>query len=181
MQEAEKIFLDKKLDIPYFSQYLDVQNEENRPRACGMVCAYMALKHFGGEVPKLDDLIDQGIKNGGYSKSGWIHDYFVNLFKNFGYDCERRENMRDREVRLLAQYIQEGSPVMASVIRRMWDRRSFHIVLLTGVRLSADMEVEGFFYHDPAALRGENMRHLYVPLQTFYLDWRRMAILPKKS
>lgn len=179
-KSEEVTFVETKLNVPYYSQYNDVRDGDHRLRACGMTCAYMALKFFEAPVPTLDEMIGQGMQRGGFGDSGWIHDYFVSLFKSFGLACERYEGMRDRDVEQFRQMIHSGNPVIVSVARRMFDQRQFHQVLLTGVRESEAGALEGFFYHDPASLRQEGARHLYVPLPTFYLDWRHMAIFPQR-
>ncbi|MHB1163502.1 MAG: C39 family peptidase [Minisyncoccota bacterium] len=172
---------DTKLDVPYFSQYSDIEKAEYGVRACGMTCAYMVLKYFGAEVPTLEEVVDKGMREGGYSKSGWVHEYFVRLFQDFGYVCERREHMKDETTEDIRTAIKNGNPVIVSVVRRLWDQRLFHMVVLTGVRENVAGDLEGFFYHDPASVRKDGARHLYVPLPTFFLDWRHMAILPSRS
>lgn len=172
---------DIKLNVPYFSQYIHVQNADHRPVSCGMTSVYMILKYFGAKAPPLDELIERGIHEGGYSKSGWIHDYFVNLFHEFGYACERRENMDEGDIKDLQSRIKNGNPVIVSVIRRMWDQKDFHMVVLTGIRESSNSDLEGFFYHNPAGMRADDSSHLFVSLPSFYKDWRRMAILPSRD
>lgn len=179
--KTDSNYKDTKLNVPYFSQHLHVQNADHRPKSCGMTSVYMVLKHFDAKVPSLDELIECGIRDGGYGKSGWIHNYFVNLFCDLGYPCERKENMSDQEIELFRAAVKSDSPVIISVIRRLWDRRDFHMVVLTGIRENANGELEGFFYHDPAGLRGNDGEHLYVPLTAFYSDWRRMAIFPSRG
>lgn len=172
---------DTKLEIPYVSQYLDIADAKQRLLGCGMTCTYMALKGFGANVPSLDELITRGVQEGGYIEAGWVHDYLVRIFTEAGYTCVRHEHLRDRDTEEFRTTIKAGNPVIVSVVRRMWDRRDFHMVLLTGVRESADGHLEGFFYHDPASLHRESAPHRYVPLSTFLLDWRRMAILPRRG
>ena len=89
--------------------------------------------------------------------------------------------MRDRDSEQFVSSIKNGNPVIVSVMLRLWDQRLFHMVVLTGVRESQDGKLEGFFYHDPASLREDGAQHFYVSMPTFFLDWRRMAILPNKS
>lgn len=171
--------MDTKLDVPYFSQYRDVHDCDNRLRACGMTCAYMILTYFGAEVPTLDELIVRGMREGGYGPSGWVHDYFVKLFQDFGFACERREQMPDEEVERLRNALQSGNPVIVSVVRRMWEETDFHMVVLTGYREDEQGRLEGFFYHNPAGMQ-ISKENRYVPLPIFLLDWRGMAILPSR-
>jgi hypothetical protein len=180
MQTKEVKFVDTVLDVPYLSQYKDIKDGEHRVRACGMTCVYMVLKHFGANIPSIDDMIEVGVRNNGYGPSGWIHDYFVGLFNELGYKCERQEKMSDRDVEAMRKWIKQGSPVIVSVVRRLWDQRIFHMVLLVGVRENGSGELSGFFYHDPASLKPEGSKNMYVPLNTFFLDWRHMAIFPRK-
>ncbi len=175
---TEITYNDTLLDVPYASQYLDVMSNEHKFRACGMTSVYMVLKYFGAADQSLDELITRGEREGGYGPSGWIHDYLVKMFRDHGFACERRENVREREVTNFRDAIKAGNPVIVSVERVLFDRRDFHIIVLTGVRENTMRELQGFFYHDPGDTR--EMKHRYVPISTFYLSWRRMAILPKK-
>lgn len=170
---------DIKLDVPYFSQFLDVGMAEQRPRACGMVCAYMVLNFFGAETVPLDELIAAGERDGGYSPAGWVHNYLVKVIQGHGFSCERREKMSDNDVELFHQAILEGNPVIVSVARVLFDQRDFHMVVLTGVRENEKGEPEGFFYHNPWEL--QRIEHRYVPIAHLISSWRRMAILPKRS
>lgn len=171
-------YRDTKLDVPYFSQYLDVSGIEQQHRTCGMTCVYMVLKYFGAKTEPLDELIAIGEREGGYGSSGWIHDYLVKVFQNHGFACERREGMSETDVELFRQAIKDDNPVIVSVERALFDRRDFHMLVLTGIRENKEGRLEGFFYHDPASTK--RVEHRYVQLPAFYLSWRHMAILPKR-
>lgn len=173
--------MNKKLEVPYVSQYRDVQNPDYRLRSCGMTCVNMVLQYFKTALPTLDEMIGHGMEHGGYSTSGWKHDYFVNLIKGYGHACERMENMRDSDVSLLRDSIVHGNPVIVSAEMRIFDRRLFHQVLLTGVRETSEGVLDGFYYHDPASLSTEGGKDLYASLPVFFLSWRKMAIFPKKG
>jgi len=181
LRKEEYMAQDIKLDVPYFSQYKDIRDGDHRLRACGMTSTYMVLKYFGASVPSLDEMVEKGMLEGGYGSSGWKHEYSVTLFRNLGYVCERRENMRDHDVEAFQVAIKNGNPVIVSAERRLWDQRIFHMVVLTGIRENAKGDLEGFFYHDPASVREEGSQHLFVPITLFFLDWRRMAILPNRN
>ncbi len=182
IKTEEVTFVDKILNVPYFSQYIDVKSSiENALRACGMTCVYMALSFLGkvGEN-SLDEMVLSGMSEGGFSKSGWRHDYFVDIFQKAGLSSCRKENMREKDVVDFVQSIDNGFPVVVSVERVLWDDRRFHMVLLTGFRKNNKGELEGFFYHDPGSLCPESASHKFVPISTFYLSWRKMAIFPQK-
>lgn len=168
---------DTILSVPFISQYQDVDTKEYRQRACGMCCVRMTLLQFGETPPPIDDMITEGMKNGGYSESGWRHDYFVSLFQKAGYGCERKELMQDVDVVLFRNALIAGNPVLVSSQYHTFGERLFHMVLLIGVREGTDGAIEGFFYQDPARIRAE----LYVSLADFLQDWRHLAIFPTKN
>ena len=174
-------YTDTKLAVPYFSQYRDIRDADHRLRGCGMTSTYMVLKYFGADVSSLDDETEKGMAEGGFGPSGWYHDYFVKLFRSYGFPCERREHLREREVADFRESLKTGNPVIISVVRRLWDQRLFHMVVLTGYREDEKGNLLGFFYHDPASMREDGSQHLYVDLSVFFLDWRGMAIFPRKS
>lgn len=169
---------EKKLDVPYYSQYTDLTDKDQRLVACGMTCVHMALSFYGKAQLSLDELVATGMREGGFGSSGWLHDYLVSVFTKAGISCERREQMQDRDVDDVRGALDEGNPVIISGVRRFFDRRIFHQVILVGYRESDGGKLDGFYYHDPAALRAEDGQDLYAPLGTFLLDWRRMAIFP---
>lgn len=173
-------YMETKIDVPYFSQYLSVNDTEQSVRACGMTCAYMVLSYYKTAVPPLNEMVERGIREKGLSPSGWVHDYFVELFKSSGLESFREERMLDRDVQKFVEAIAKGEPVIVSAERRIFDQRSFHMVVLTGFKKNEAGELEGFFYHDPASLHPEKAQHLFVSLSVFYLSWRKMAIFISK-
>lgn len=181
MSQKEEIkMLDTKLEVPYSSQYLDVTDKEQALKACGMTCVFMVINFFGINNHSLDQMVSEGISNGGFSKNGWIHDYFVKLFNRNGLKSNRMENMRDSDVNLIAERVRESCPVIVSVERRMFNDRRFHMIVITGIRENEKGELEGFFYHDPAYFERGEAQHRYVDVKTFFLSWRRMAIFAKQ-
>jgi hypothetical protein len=181
IKKIEIMFTDTKLEVPYFSQYLEVDNKENCLKACGMTCVYMVLKYNHMEIETLDNMVLEGIDTGGFGISGWSHDYFVDLFIKLGFESERKESMRNNDVTMIQENILNGYPVIVSAERILFDKKIFHQVLLTGIRQDDKGNLEGFFYHDPASLQPELATHCYVPIKTFFLSWRKMAIFAKKK
>jgi hypothetical protein len=181
VETTEVTYMDTKLAVPYFSQYMSVSSKEQALKACGMTCVYMMLKYFETDVPSLDDMVNKGIEEGGFGKSGWIHDYFVDLFGSMGHPSSRKESMREHDVALFVESLEKGNPVIISAERRLFDTRMFHMVVLTGFRKDSEGNLEGFFYHDPASLQPSEAQHRYVPLSVLYLSWRKMAIFAAKA
>lgn len=172
--------IDRRLSVPFLNQYVDVLTPEYRQRACGMCCVRMALEYFKTpDLPSIDEMIRAGMEDPrGYSEHGWRHDYFVSLFQSFGYACERKEKMTEADVAQIQQAIHMKNPVVISCQYHMFDRHNFHIVIVTGVRETADGKIVGLFYNNPMSLQTEGS---YTPLADFLKDWRRMAIFPQKG
>ncbi len=173
--------MDTILNVPYSSQYLDINEKIHLLTACGMATVYMVLQYYGVNGDSLDKLVEKGVTEGGYSKSGWLHDYLIRVFQDHDIGCSRKENMLDREVEEIRAYIKAGNPVIISMQRFSFDRRIFHMVVLTGYRENAQGELEGFFYHDPAGLNIEEVSNIFVSIPVFLQYWRRKAIFPNRK
>jgi len=169
-----------KLKVPYYSQFLDVEDREWMSRSCGMVCVKMVLDFYKIKSPDLDVLIKKGDEDGGYSKWGWLHDYFVHLFQDYGLSSNREEEMEDKDIQKLVSSLKNNQPVIISGIKRIFGQTKFHMVVLTGFE-EKDGEVFGFYYHEPESMNKEVAQHMFVELGTFLKDWRKMAIFVQKS
>lgn len=178
-KENEVVYKDTVLNVPYYSQYLDIEDSLHKLTACGITSAYMALKYYGHKNGNLQNFVEKGKRDGGYSKSGWVHDYIVSVFTENNILCERKEKMNDGDVLVIRDHIKKGNPVIISMQRFSFDRRIFHMVLLVGIRESVEGNLEGFFYHDPAGLDKKEVSNLFVSIPVFLQYWRRMAIFPE--
>jgi hypothetical protein len=173
--------MDKLLEIPYFSQYLDITDKKHALVGCGMTCVFMVLKYFGSQDKNLDNLVETGIKENGYCKAGWIHDYLIKVLVENGLEAYRKEKMADSDVSEIHLSIKNGNPVIVSIEERVFDRKKFHMMLITGVKENEKGELEGFYYHDPAGLSKETHSNLFVDVADFIQYWRKMAIFPSKT
>jgi len=165
------------LDIPYYSQHLDVSDESWRSRACGILCLKMAMDFYGKDKKDIIEMIKLGVDKEGYSPSGWKHDVLVDIAKEFGFSAFRKE-YRDREeegIKDILDFLKKGCPVMVSAVKNFSEKDKFHMVLLTGFEGEGD-EIKGFYYHDPDSLNGDDGKHKFVPKGTFKKYWRKMAI-----
>ncbi len=166
----------KPLEVPYYSQYLDIVEPFWMPRACGMCCFKMILDFHKKETPSLIKMCEEGKENGGYGKSGWIHDYFVKKGKEYGLSVEREEKMdEDGGIQKIKNALDKGEPVIVSIAKRSLGRSYFHMIVLTGYEEDLGF-VRGFYYHEPESLSREEGEHRFVELKDFMYDWRRMAI-----
>lgn len=179
--KKEVKFMDVILEVPYSSQYIDIQEKTHLLTACGMTSVYMALKYYGIESDSLDKLVEKGVNDGGFAESGWLHDYLVKVFTEHNIGCHRMEGMVDRDTNQIWESLKNKNPVIISMQRLSFDRRIFHMVIITGYRENAGGKLEGFFYHDPAGLVPSNVTNLFVSIPVFLQYWRKMAIFPKRN
>ncbi len=181
---SEKIIL----NAPYYSQHLDIEDEHWKTRACGIVCLKMAMDNFKDTGISLDALIEMANKRGGFGEYGWIHNFLVQIAKDFGFNAERKEWKSEDEnsqnvliyeaIREFAERLSSGVPVIVSTVKNFLDDGKFHLVLLTGYETGAN-GISGFYYHDPDSLSADAGKHKFVPIDVFKKRWRKLAIYVK--
>jgi len=165
-----------KLEVPYYSQFLDVEDKYWMPRACGMACMKMVLDFYEVDTASLDELIKKGSEEGGYGPWGWVHDYFVAFAKKYGLEAHREEKMDpEKGVVAIADALRHGHPVIVSAVKYILGQTKFHMIVITGYE-EADGAVTGFYYHDPESTTREGSQHLFVSREIFVREWRKMAI-----
>ncbi len=176
------------MDVPYCSQYLDVDDEYWQNRACGMACVKMVLDYYkkGGE--SLMDLIKEGVAKNGYCECGWIHDVLVGMMKERGLEVFRKEyksadeneqnKLVEKAIKEIANFLKKKRPVIISAIKNFSEEKKFHMVILTGFE-KGENGVIGFYYHDPDSRSREEGRHKFVPINVFKKYWRKMSIYAK--
>ncbi len=165
-----------KLDVPYYSQFLDVEDRYWMPRACGIVALKMVLDFHRKDIPPIMELIEICSKAGGYGKSGWFHDALVSLAKSFGLESYRKEKMdADGGTEEIVSSIRNGKPVLISAVKYILGQTKFHMVAVTGFE-EKDGVLTGIYYHDPEATDIEKGKHIFVGIDTFKREWRKMAI-----
>lgn len=161
--------------VPYYSQYLNIENPFWMLRACGMTSLQMVLEFFGAEKASLESLCEDALKAGGYDmKNGWMHDYLVSYAKEKGFECERKEGLVD--IKEIANHLQKVGPVIVSVEKRVLEQRRFHMLVITGYELDAEGDISSFYYHEPESTTKENGEHRKCSKAVFLEYWRSKAI-----
>ena len=166
-----------KLDVPYISQFLDTSDPYWMPRACGMACLKMVLDFYGKKTPPLLEMCKKGEAEGGYSKHGWLHDYFLKVAREYGLEAERGEKIGEiLGLQRIHDELKAGHPVVVSVVKRILGQAKFHMVALTGYEENENGNIAGFYFNEPESLYPELGKDIFVDVKTFLNDWRRMAI-----
>lgn len=162
-----------KLNIPYYSQFIDIQDPFWMLRACGGISLKMVAEFQGATVPDLLTLCNEAKDRGGYDvENGWIHDYLVMKAKELGLQAKRKEGMTD--VDELLAFLESGNPVIVSVEKRVLEQKRFHILVLVG------FDGEGFIYHEPESTDKEKGQYRTCTFDTFMEYWRGKAIFVSK-
>lgn len=167
----QKIFF---INVPYYSQRLDVKRVFWRPRACGIVALKMAMDYHGRgaagyKKKSADVLIDEGVKMGAYYDRfggwirdpevirilkaqglGWIHQGLVRLARQQGFKKTFRKEWKYKdthpETRLRSiRYIVRLLESSAPVLASVRMGSSGHLILLVGIVYSTHQRADKKF------------------------------------
>ncbi len=166
-----------RLDVPYYSQFIDVEDCFWMLRACGATSLKMVAEFEGASVPSIESLCGEAKERGGYHmENGWIHDYLILKAEELGLRAYRKEGLTTTDE--LVAHLNSGHPVVVSVEKRVLEQKRFHILVLTGHE-----EIDGvrsFTYHEPESTQKERGQHRKVPEAIFIEYWRGKALFLKK-
>jgi uncharacterized protein YvpB len=164
------------LEVPYYSQFLDVDDKKWMPKSCAIVCLKMILHYHNDRSLPLMDLIGLGESKGGYGPSGWYHDTLVELAEDYELKARRVEGVNVEDgIKDIKSSLEKGNPVIVSAIKYILGQTKFHMVVVTGFE-EEDGQITGFYYHDPESADREKGQNIFTDIKTFTGGWRRMAI-----
>lgn len=162
-----------KLNVPYYSQYLDIIDSFWIIRGCGAVSLKMVAEFHSVVVPDILTLCNEAKDKGGYDmKNGWIHDYLVSKARELGLRAERKEGLID--IKDITAFLDKGNPVIVSVEKRVLEQTRFHIIVVVGY------EGNNIFYHEPESTDRESGQYRVCDTETFMNYWRGKAIFVSK-
>lgn len=191
----------KILDVPYLSQFNNLNDVEWQGRACGVTCLAMVLAYYEGEPRPLKALIELGTELKAYtSKYDWYDSGLCSIANNLGYSAFRRrwalskidEDFFVKEGRTVAdneaynaQAVKEGLysienslrlgvPVIVSVNKSFDEHNHGHLIVLTGYEKDGE-KLAGFYYNDPNS-RDKKLKDEYAHLQLFLEHWKRRGV-----
>jgi uncharacterized protein YvpB len=191
----------KILDVPYLSQFNNLNDVEWQGRACGVTCLAMVLAYYEGEPRPLKALIELGTELKAYtSKYDWYDSGLCSIANNLGYSAFRRrwalskidEDFFVKEGRTIAdneaynaQAVKEGLysienslrlgvPVIVSVNKSFDEHNHGHLIVLTGYEKDGE-KLAGFYYNDPNS-RDKKLKDEYAHLQLFLEHWKRRGV-----
>jgi uncharacterized protein YvpB len=179
-----------QLEVPFWSQKHNVDNEDYINNSCGIVCVKMILGFAGKESGDVDELIKEGHIVGGKSEAGWNHETLLRLLRNHGVLAYRQEfishtvdlekekgeedqketlTFRENGIEKIKGSIDYGYPVMVSVKPGFGENKGDHLVLVVGY------DDENFYINDPQR-KGYEKDPISVPLDKFKEFWKGLTI-----
>lgn len=176
------------LNVPYYSQFLDVEDPQWKARSCGVSCLKMVMDYYKPLGESIMDLVNEGVAKGGYCQYGWIHDVLIKMAVERGLKAWRKEyksqDIKEQEklekvaIKEIMGCIKNNQPVIVSAIRNFSEMDKFHLVVLTGFEKEG-RRLKGFYYHDPDSQNRELGKNKFVPIEVFKKYWRKMSIYVK--
>jgi len=186
----------KILEVPYYSQKLDISDEKWKDKACGITALKMVLDFFSAkQTPSIDWLIKEMEFVGEHIREGVTHETLVILARNHGFNAYRQEfkshkiniergkvilskyenELIDGGVHKIIESLKNELPVIVSAVKKFKEEDKPHLVLVVGFEEDAN-GVVGFYYNDPDSDTVGGGENLFVDLETFKKYWRKMAI-----
>ncbi len=163
-----------KLAVPYYSQFLDIEDPFWMLRACGAACLKMVAEFHQITVPDLTALCNEAKERGEYDMAnGWVHDYLILKAKELGLQAERKEGLTD--LGEIIAFLESGRPVIVSVEKRVLEQKRFHLIVLVG------FNDEGFIYHEPESTDKKKGQYRTCSFNTFTDYWRGKALFLSKN
>ncbi|TSD03419.1 MAG: hypothetical protein Athens071416_100 [Parcubacteria group bacterium Athens0714_16] len=193
----------KILDVPYYSQILDVEEDYWKKSGCGIVSIKMIIDYFykdtDFETPKLSKLFDEGIFIKGFINGYWVHKSLTSLIRNYGvssYNQEFRSRSMNYEnedmfvnehentfsenaLNKICEQIKNNNPVIVSIFRNVNEQKGGHLIVLTGYE-KRNKNIVGFFYNEPNSESIEQGKNIFVSKDIFLEMWKKFAIFVYK-
>ncbi len=162
------------LNVPFYSQFTDIEWSDWRRNACGVVSLAMIIEMYYPDKTSPQKLLEKGISLGYYlDEFGWTHQGLVSLaqmnsLKGKAYDLANA-SMESAFNQLLRSL--EKGPVMASVYYGFDPHSPIpHLVVIKGVE-------KGFvYYNDPA----EDLEGGKITVAKFKTAWKKRFIAVSK-
>lgn len=181
-----------KLNVPYHSQFLEVEDFHWNIRSCSGACTAMALEYLTGRKIDILEFMKEAERFGGYDKiNGMGHDYVINFLEKEGLKAWRYKNILKRDtldtVDSVVEELEKGNPVIVSINKYILEQKKFHLILLIGLEKDEDGNATHFYYHEPEAtvISVEDDKNVgganrCVDIETFKKCWRGKAIFVSK-
>ncbi len=168
-----------KLSVPYYSQFVDIDDQFWMIRACGGACLKMVAEYHKKTVADLVTLCNEARDRGGYHMTnGWMHDYIVTKLIELGLHAYRKEGIEHLE-EILAS-LDAGNPVIVSVEKRVLEQKRFHLITLVGYETKTNPQSlvpsTYLYYHESESTDKDRGQYRECTQETFLEYFRGKAI-----
>jgi uncharacterized protein YvpB len=175
-----------KLTVPYYSQFLDVQDPFWMLRACGATSLKMVAEYHGKDVFDITTLCNEAKERGGYDMTnGWVHDYLVMKAKELGLQAHRKEGLTTIDEIIAA--LDNANPVIVSVEKRVLEQTRFHMLVIVGYDNGQSSSTTHnpqpttyLYYHEPESTDKERGQYRICSYDIFMEYFRGKAIFISK-
>lgn len=186
------IIIIMKLNVPYHSQFLEVNDAHWNIRSCSGACTAMVLEYLTKRKIDILEFMKEAERLGGYNAiNGMGHDYIIGFLEKEGLKSWRYKNLLKRDtlddISLLTEELEKGNPVIVSINKYILEQKKFHLILLIGLEKDENGDVTHFYYHEPEATvvsvdddKNVGGANRCVNIETFNKCWRGKAIFVSK-
>jgi hypothetical protein len=169
--------MDIRLTLPYCSQWKDTQDPFWQERVCAIAALKMVLDFEDASAPSLDELIQQGVAiDGRDPQLGWKHAALRDLASEYGIELELREYKHEGgEEQFLSEaqmLLENEHPIIISITL---PHGGSHLVVLTGIKVDDNGQVEGFHLNDPDDKNGFGEGY-FMRLGEFHGRFRKLTL-----
>lgn len=181
-----------KLDVPYYSQYLEVKDYQWNISSCMGTCVAMTLEYLTGKKIDILEFMKKAGEEGGYTRlNGTSHDYVISFFEKEGLKSWRYKNSETKDkldtIEPIVESLRNNNPVIVSITKFVLEQKKFHAVLVIGFKKNENGEVTHFYYHEPeatvASVPGDPAvggANRCCDIETFTNSWRGRAVFISK-
>ena len=158
-------------EVPFYSQFSDIQFPEWRGKSCGVASLAMIINFYKPDATLPQTLLEDGLASGAYlKKAGWLHSGLINLSNQYGLEgasYELSDLSKEIAFEKFKTFLKEG-PVMASIFYEFDPQSPIpHLVVVSGI---SDGKI---YYNDPAETSGGKN----ISIEKFLIGWKQRFIV----
>lgn len=158
-------------EVPFYSQFSDIQFPEWRGKSCGVASLAMIINFYKPNSALPQTLLEDGLTSGAYLKNaGWLHSGLINLAKQYGLNgvsYELSSFSKEAAFEKFKTLLKEG-PLMASIFYKFDPQSPIpHLVIINGI---SDDKI---YYNDPAETSGGKS----ISIENFLIGWKQRFIV----
>jgi len=162
-------------NVPFYSQFHDIQPLAWQKVGCGVASLAMVIEYYKPETVSVNTILEQAVKSGAYNKSaGWIHKGLVTLSNSYGLNGNTYDLSKESKDKAFIQFkksLKDG-PVITSIFYKFNPKSPIpHLIVIDGI------DGDTVYYNDPASKEGEQT----ISVDLFLKGWKKKFIVLRPS